>query len=431
MKKIFFPSLILFVIMSTHGHTQNLADQKPVKVELEMLPDSSFQFLRNGEPYYIKGAGGSQYIYRVAAYGGNSIRTWSTQNGKEVLDSAHKNGLTVLMGLSVARERHGFDYDDEDEVEKQLQNLKNEVEKYKSHPALLAWGIGNELNLEYSNPKVWDAVNDISKMIHEIDPNHPTTTVLAGTNKAVIDLIKERCTDIDLLSINTYGGLESLPRTIRNVGWDGPYMVTEWGPTGHWEGLQTAWDIAIEETSSEKAAVYRRRYNYSMNRDKKRCLGSYVFLWGQKQERTPTWYGLFTEAGEESEVLDVMHFLWSGKWPENKAPHIYSLQLDNQNAVDNIYLQPNKEYSVLAVATDPENESLTYRWEILPEPKEFSVGGDREDRPQPVPDRISSSGEGLATMKAPEKEGPYRVFVYVTDDQNKVATANVPFFVKP
>lgn len=431
MKKIVALSLILLVILVTNGHSQNLSDETPVRVELEMLPDSSYQFLRNGQPYYVKGAGGSQYMYRVPAYGGNSIRTWNTQNGKEVLDSAHQNGLTVLMGLSVARERHGFDYDDEEAVEKQFQNLKNEVEKYKSHPALLAWGIGNELNLEYSNPKVWDAVNEISKMIHEIDPNHPTTTVLAGTNKMVIDLIKQRCTDIDLLSINTYGGLETLPRTIRSVGWNGPYMVTEWGPTGHWEGLQTEWDIAIEETSSEKAAVYRRRYNYSMNRDKKKCLGSYVFLWGQKQERTPTWYGLFTEAGEESEVLDVMHFLWSGKWPKNKAPHIYSLQLDNRNAVDNIYLQPDQEYSVLAVATDPDNDALAYRWEILPEPKEFSVGGDREDRPMPVSDLITSSEDGKANMKAPQEEGPYRVFVYVTDGQNKVATANVPFFVKP
>jgi hypothetical protein len=423
--------IVIFSLEVKKVFSQNLANDGPVKVELRLSEDSSYQLLRNGQPYFIKGAGGSTYINRVADYGGNSIRTWGTQNGKAVLDSAHKHGLTVLMGLNVARERHGFNYDDTEAVNKQLQLLKVEVEKFKDHPALLAWGIGNELNLHYKNPKVWDAVNEISQMIHQIDPNHLTTTVLAGANKTVIDYIKERCKDIDILSINTYGGLASLPETIRNAGWDRAYMVTEWGPTGHWEGLKTEWGISIEETSSEKAAVYKKRYDYSMNRDKDKCLGSYVFLWGQKQERTPTWYGLFTEKGEESEVVDVMQFLWTGKWPENQAPHIYSLQLDLKKATDNIYLTPGSSHDLLAVATDPDNDHLSYRWEILPEPKEFSEGGDREDRPMPILNRVTSSGNGRAAMQAPDREGPYRIFVYITDGHNNVATANVPFFVRP
>ena len=32
-----------------------------------------------------------------------------------------------------------------------------------------------------------------------------------------------------------------------------------------------------------------------------------------QQERTPTWYGLFTEEGEESEVVDVMQFFMVGQ----------------------------------------------------------------------------------------------------------------------
>ncbi len=42
--------------------------------------------------------------------------------------------------------------------------------EYKDHPALMIWSIGNELNHGATNPKVWDAVNEISEMIHEIDP---------------------------------------------------------------------------------------------------------------------------------------------------------------------------------------------------------------------------------------------------------------------
>ena len=97
-----------------------------------------------------------------------------------MLDRALKNGLYVTMGLEMARERHGFNYDDPAAVAAQLAEVKAEVLKYKDHPALLLWGIGNELNLNAKNPKVWDAVNEISKMIHQVDTNHPTMTMLAG-----------------------------------------------------------------------------------------------------------------------------------------------------------------------------------------------------------------------------------------------------------
>jgi hypothetical protein len=309
MKKTFLMTLAAVCLLPQIHSLQAQTNPKPVKVEVRMV-DSSYQLIRDGKPYFVKGAGGSAYLSRVAAYGGNSIRTWSTAKGQQILDSAQKYGLTVLMGLGLTPERHNFNYDDTAAVRKQFDRVKADVLKYKDHPALLAWGIGNELNLQYKNPKVWDAVNDVAKMIHQVDPNHPASTVLAGINKKEVDYIKEQCRDIDLLCINTYAGLATLPRQIRMVGWTGAYIVTEWGPTGHWEGLQTEWKMPIEETSSEKAAVYKSRYEYSVERDKNKCLGSYVFLWGQKQERTPTWYGLFTEKGEESEVMDVMHYLW-------------------------------------------------------------------------------------------------------------------------
>jgi hypothetical protein len=401
----------------------------PVKVELKKT-DSIFRLYRNGQLYFVKGAGGSAFPDRIAAYGGNSIRTWGTRGAQRVLDSAAKYGLTVLMGLDVARERHGFNYDDTAAVKKQLDRLREEVIKYKDHPAVLAWGIGNELNLQYKNVKVWDAVNEISKMIHELDPNHPTTTVIAGINKEVVDHIKSRSSDIDLLAVNTYGGLATLPAAVRRAGWDRAYMVTEWGPTGHWEGLSTAWKAPIEETSSEKAGVYKMRYEYSVQRDTEKCIGSYVFLWGQKQERTPTWYGIFTEKGEESEVVDVMHYLWSGRWPKNQAPHLYSFQLDNKKAVENVYLKPGGSYNALAVVVDPDNDKLSYRWELLAEATQLGDGGDFEPRPKVVEGLLKAGDKGSAVLHAPESEGAYRLFVYVTDGNNNVATANLPFYVK-
>ncbi len=98
-----------------------------------------------------------------------------------------------------------------------LQGLKGEVERLKDHPALLGWAIGNELNLEADNLKVYDAVNDLSQMIHEIDPNHPTTTTMAGIGKREVDYIKEHCTDIDFLSIQMYGDIVNLQERISDL----------------------------------------------------------------------------------------------------------------------------------------------------------------------------------------------------------------------
>ncbi|MCC3153227.1 glycoside hydrolase family 2 TIM barrel-domain containing protein [Hymenobacter sp. BT770] len=416
--------LAIFPLVATRP-----APAAAVKVEVRQT-NGRYELLRAGKPYFVRGAGGGKFPERIAAYGGNSIRTWGTADAPRVLDAAHANGLTVMMGLDVARERHGFNYDDPQAVAAQLQKIKAEVLKYKDDPAVLLWGIGNELNLEYKNPKVWDAVNGIAQMIHEVDPNHPTTTVLAGLKQREVALIKSQCPAVDILSINTYAGLAAIPKQVREAGWAGPYLVTEWGPTGHWESQQMPWKAAVEETSSQKAAVYKSRYEASVAQDKTQCLGTYVFLWGQKQERTPTWYGLFTEDGQESEVVDVMQYLWSGKWPKNRAPHIASLRLNGKQARDTVYVQASQPYPAEAEVTDPDKDALTYRWELLPESTDLKNGGDRESRPAAIPGLLSAESKGHALLKAPSQAGAYRLFLFASDGKGNVATGNVPFYVK-
>ncbi|HWF19308.1 MAG TPA: sugar porter family MFS transporter, partial [Verrucomicrobiae bacterium] len=317
--------LVLFIALAFAGSlvaSENAKPGGPAKVEVRQT-DGHWQLLVNQRPFYIKGVGlefGDQE--KLAAAGGNSFRTWRTEKGRQVLDLAQKNGLYVTMGLDLSKERHGFDYSDPAAVAKQLEGIKAQVLQLKDHPALLMWDIGNELNLNSHNPKVWDAVNEISKMIHQIDPNHPTTTSLAGVSKNVVEQIKSRAPDLDLLCFQSYADIVNLQREIRESGWSGPYAVTEWGATGHWECGKTAWGAPIEDDSSVKADFFRRRYELAIAADTKNCLGSYAFLWGQKQERTPTWYGMFLPAGETTETVDVLQHLWTGQWPELRSPQV-------------------------------------------------------------------------------------------------------------
>jgi hypothetical protein len=403
------------------------------KVEIAQNEDGQYRLFINGEEFFVKGAGlefGN--IQALAEHHGNSFRTWRTRNENEdavdVLNRAHENGLLVLMGLDIARERHGFDYNDTAAVKKQFEYMIGEVERLKDHPALLGWAIGNELNLGAENLKVYDAVDDLSRMIHKIDPHHPTTTTLSGIGKREVDYIRENCTDIDFLSIQMYGDIVNLQQRISDAGWDGPYMVTEWGATGHWEVARTEWDVAIEQTSREKAEAFLNRYNVAIKADPVKCLGSYVFLWAQKQERTPTWYGMFLENGNITETVDAMHYLWTGDWPENRCPSLESFLLDGKTGYDHIRLKSGEKYQARAVVKDHEGDSLVYRWDILPESTDLGWGGDYESRPQTLMSK--ELDRGLIVIDAPKNPGAYRLFVYATDPGNRSATANIPFLVE-
>jgi hypothetical protein len=436
-------AVVLVSVLSScadQHETLMITEQAPTRAEIR-FENGRYQLHLNGEPFFIKGAGlefGD--IERLAAHGGNSFRTWRTDNGRdtgqEVLGRAHRNGLFVTMGLEVARERpgegrgyFGFDYDDEEAVAAQLERLRAEVEMYRDHPALIIWGIGNELNLGATNPRVWDAVNDISKMIHEIDPSHLTTTMLAGISRELVDEIRARAPDLDLLSVQMYADIENLPQRMKDAGWDGPYMVTEWGATGHWEVQQTPWGAPIENTSSVKADQYLRRYNMAIASDTTRLLGSYVFLWGQKQERTPTWYGLFLPGGEATEAVDVMHYVWNGEWPENRAPRLESATLDGRTAYDGIYLDAGQTYAAAVVSTDPDGDDLTYLWEVKKESQATTEGGDDEEVPPVIDGLIDRPDSARISVIAPAEPGAYRLFVYVFDGRGSAAHANIPFYV--
>jgi hypothetical protein len=299
----------------------------------------------------------------------------------------------------------------------------------KDHPALIIWAIGNELNLGATNPKVWDAVNQISEYIHEVDPNHLTTTTLAGISQEVIDEIKARATDIDLLSIQMYADIVNLPRKVKEVGWESAYMVTEWGATGHWEVGSTSWGAPVENNSSEKAAFYLNRYRTAIEPHKNQCVGSYVFLWGQKQERTPTWYGMFLDSGEETESIDVMHYIWNESWPENRSPHLDSMSLDGKTAYENITLAPSIQVPAFVQATDIEADSLVYVWEVKAETQDLGEGGDQESVPPSI-EGLVEGNTATVNLTAPSEEGAYRLFVYIFDGQENAAHANIPFFVK-
>ena len=386
--------------------------------------------LRDGQAFSIRGAG-LEYgdIASLSAHGGNAIRNWTTDNAREVLDLAHAQGVMVALCLPVIPERHGFDYSDQQQVSQQLEKLRLEVLKYKDHPALLAWIIGNELNFDYTNSAVYDAVNDISEMIHAVDPNHPTTTTIAGLGENVLQDLEARAGDLDFLSFQAYGEIFNVPEFLSEHAIDRPVWITEWGAIGHWEMERTDWGAPLEMNSSEKAGVYLQAYNEIIAPREGQIVGSFAFLWGQKQERTPTWFGMFTESGEETEAVDVMHYLWNQAWPENRSPQVHSMRLDGQSARDNIRLVSGTTYRADIEMSDPDGDPIDYRWELKPESGALQVGGDAEQAIENLEIEFSGAEKPQVTFRAPAA-GAYRLYVYGYDRAGHAAHANVPFLVE-
>lgn len=415
--------------------TTSQAVAAPAEVRIVTSAAGDHMLHVDGAPFRIRGAGlqdGDQET--LAARGANSFRTWHTAEDqaavRAMLDRAQRNGLMVAMGLHVGKERHGFDFDDAAAIEAQQTRLLAQVRAYKDHPAVLMWVVGNELNLEARDPRVWDVVESITTAIQSEDPHHPVMTPLAGFDTTLAEQLRKRAPSLDLIGIQMYGDIGELPRKVEAAQWRGPYVVTEWGPTGHWESPETVWGAAIEDTASRKAELLVERYTDVIEADAGQGLGSYVFLWGQKQERTPTWYGLFLSSGDSTPGVDAMQHLWTGAWPGNRAPSITPLRIDRRLATESVVLSPGATHLAQVEARDPDGDALRYQWTVREESRATSIGGDPETLPAEVDiRRLNEATDGRLSFEAPSKPGAYRLFVEVHDGQGHAAYANFPFHV--
>ncbi len=422
-----------------------LGGQEPAtgsRVEVVEQPDGTFALMRNGEPYGVKGAGiasgealGAASLEVLAASGGNSVRTWGVEHlearvdGKPLLDRAHELGLTVAAGFWVGHVRHGFDYSDPASIEKQRAKLREAVLKFKDHPALLLWVLGNEMEAFEPNVEeevIWRELNHLAGIIKDLDPHHPVATAIAGATSEKIAGILKHYPNLDVLGINSYGSAPLVGRSLPDMGWNRPYMLTEFGVTGTWEVQTTPWSAPVEPDPSTKALETYTAYTLDRDDNVGRNLGSYVFFWGHKQEATATWFGMFLPSGEKLPRVDAMAYAWSGEWPENRAPKLESLETPIAFAK----VAPGSTSYAVADILDREGDELSYVWDIRAESSDRRIGGDAEAAPPSFPEAIEDGqGTSRITIKVPDLPGAYRVFVTAYDGQGGAVVHNVPFFV--
>ena len=429
-------STAVCLLFAVAGPLTCFGQDGPSSVRIERS-SNGYLLLHDGKPFFIRGAGGArEHMDSVVAAGGNSIREWSPD--RAALETARQLGLTVLVGFPFVAARHDFDYTNAEDVRKQLDNVLATVRDLKRNPAVLMWALGNELELNASQGQriaAWKAVEQAARAVSMEDPNHPVIAVLAGAGKDKLRELDQYCPSLDAVGINTYAGIMSLPETIQAQAFKRPYIVTEFGPHGHWEVAKTAWGMPIEDTSTQKEEFIVKGYEHSIAKEGQ-CLGSYVFLWGEKQEKTHTWYGLFLPDGTRLGGVDAMQYLWTGKWPAHRSPKIQqTIAAKTEQATDDgapDVFQAGATIRCTIVARDPEEgDPLRIKWDIRRDVSNNpSSGGDREAPSPPIAGAVIRESDQTAIIRVPSAPGDYRIFVYVYNMQGGAATANLPIEAK-
>ena len=384
----------------------------------------AYRLYRNGHPFYVLGACGFENLERLAACGANSLRTWGSDQTLPLLGDLRRLGLTFTAGLWLEPARRGFDYRDAEAVRAQEDRILSEVERIQGEPGLLLWALGNELDLANEELAVWDAVEGLARAIKVRDPAHPVITVVASPTAETLEAIAVRCPSLDALGVNSYADLPQVRPSLRQAGWTKPYLLTEWSSNGRWDVERSPWGAPIEPSSTEKAEQIRRRCRI-VAADTRQCLGSYAFFWGNKQETTPTWFNLFERDGSEYEAVEVLRGFWQDGVPgRGFGPKIERFGLEGQS-----------KFAVLPRGTEAEAKlgftggsgEVMIEWRILPEMTEQRIGGDPED---PLPEagiEILEQKRGWVRFAVPKESGAYRIYVFLTDENGRRASANIPF----
>ncbi|WP_282125298.1 hypothetical protein [Marinifilum flexuosum] len=127
----------------------------------------------------------------------NTIRLYSPVDDKEVLDKIHEARIKIIVGFGYNQDGH-FDI--------LSGSFADYIIKYKSHPAILFWELGNEYNYHPNwfkgDIKNWYmALNGAVLKVKEIDDNHPVAT---AHGELPDSLALSICNDIDIWGMNVY-----------------------------------------------------------------------------------------------------------------------------------------------------------------------------------------------------------------------------------
>jgi hypothetical protein len=397
--------------------------------------NGKWTFVIDGEAFDAKGAtfgydydaaNFDQYFKELQFLGVNTIRTWGTsKNTLKLLDAAQANGIKVMLGIWMRHGRPGSEADDsfdylKDSTGKEVmyQSALETVKAYKDHPALLTWGVGNEVYLNMATDEEKTAYSKLLEricfQIKQLDANHPITSVEAWTFG--VDWWMNYVPSIDIYGINTYGqGADVLPQELAKKGVKKPYVITEFGVRGEWEMKEDKNGVKAEPNDEEKYQAIVKGYNEWI-KPKPNCLGVYVFHYSNGNEHLASWFTTHFDGKTRPQYWAIRE-AYTGQKPINNVPAINTFQLPKTPAKSGTWI------SVKLEASDIENEKLTVRFYYN------QRTGSRKRRDQLVALEYKGSLTDGFEIKLPEENGGIKVYAMVSDTYYNVGIATTSISV--
>ncbi len=428
MKSVFFVILVLCFLL-VFSDLSFAANKVEVTGKL-----GSWQLMVNGKPFELKGAGvsfdygsyGEDYLAMAKEMGANTVRTWNYTPGgidRDYLDHAQKLGLYVAswMWLNPAKDewknisyKEGSPY-----LDICRKRVRRWVEEIKDHPALIVWGVGNEVIFFSSSEEEKIAfakfLNELCQMIHEMDPNHPV--VYASAFEKAFPYLAKYTPDLDIVGINMYTYVVTMHRRWEMNGFDKPYIFTEFGPVNKWGVGNDKNGLPMDPSDWHKAKQYKRLFK-NMVKYKGYCLGGFVFSVGELDQWTATWWPLNWKGLKRASYWEA-YTAYTGKEPENRPPRINSVKLSKRND-----LLPFEEITVEIEAEDPEKDPLTIDYDLR------TLKDDIELRmPDEYYEEIMTPIEGGFKLTMPSFEATFILYILVKDNHGNVAIANTSIVV--
>jgi hypothetical protein len=426
---------LLVFVFSTSGPKKTNSFKGVPRVTI-VKEDGRYTFKKDGQRFLVKGGAGFTHIKELAASGGNTMICWDTSKLESTLREAAQHNVAVIIGLDIpGGEKMAF-YDDEKNVKALVDGYLHVVRRYKDHPALLAWCLGNELEvpLSFTVSNFYKTYNRILSQINNIDPHHPVSTAIINASRRRIMMIQWRMPGLDFFCLNTYNSIRTIQQSMNTIKlvWDGPYLIGEWAPNGGWEAEMTIWNSPIENTSTKKAEQFYELCSKYMPINDPRFLGSVAYYWGSRPEQyTYTWFSIFNEDGTPTEVMETLNDCWKDTVTKHQSPKLRFMLIDSMGARDNIMLsQGSKHKAEILLEAATSTDSLKFSWQILKDNwlywgQTWNYSG----KPPAEYNLMSDSTSQSNIFIAPSRQGPYRVFVTVYNSKGYCATANTPFYV--